>query len=448
MFNFLNRNKSVDTTNANKVDTTVLNPNMSSLDHKLQLELNEAKPNLYDSIKLRRTDIVVSFLSEWLKEKQNAEESVKYFFNSNYCENGQTSPLLVAYELKDRDLVRALLNFGADPSLIDNKHKKSLTQLVKQDKSENFQQVLSDCFMQLIVQNNLTSLKQFILSGFEINTKHESGCLPDNNSFLHWAALYSTEPIVRLLLENGADPNCLNNKGATPLHECIAKQTINDETLHTIETLLVFKADITNIRGKSGIFKDQTCMDLALGKYSSNQPEVYNLIKDFLSDSSLSSTTSSTPSSPLVKSNSVPDTTKYNNSITSALDSITSNNNSNSNLANNPTSPLKPNKSECEFLSWNHEVNGKQNDESLSALTSLLWPKPQICTILSESQEDRFLLNDVKTEPFSIYIKPPHTYSYMDLINTLASSFSGIYFFFISTTPIISILKDIFTKTD
>ena len=129
-----------------------------------------------------------------MKEKNYAEESVKYFFNSNYCENGTTSPLLVAYSIKDRDLVRALLNFGADPSLIDNKTKKCLTQLVKEESTNgqnSMKQVLADCFMQLIVQNNLTSLKQFISSGFEINLNEDDNkhTLPDNNSYLHWAAL-------------------------------------------------------------------------------------------------------------------------------------------------------------------------------------------------------------------------------------------------------------------
>ena len=128
-------------------------------------------------------------------EKNNAEDSIKYFFNSNYCENGMTSPLLVAYNIKDRDCVRALLNFGADPSLIDNKTKKCLTQLIKEEKSNSshnsMKQVLSDCFMQLIVQNNLASLKQFLSSGFEINLNEDEDkhTLPDDNSYLHWAVL-------------------------------------------------------------------------------------------------------------------------------------------------------------------------------------------------------------------------------------------------------------------
>lgn len=54
----------------------------------------------------------------------NSEESIKYFFNSNFCENGTTSPLLVAYYLKDKDIIKILLNFGADPGLADLKSQK------------------------------------------------------------------------------------------------------------------------------------------------------------------------------------------------------------------------------------------------------------------------------------------------------------------------------------
>ena len=218
----------------------------------------------------------------------------------------------------------------------------------------------------------------------------------------------------------------MNSKGATPLHECVAKQTINEETLKIIETLLVFKADTTSLRGIIDAFKDQTVMDLAFHRFHNlNQPEVYNLIKDFLNDSSLSSTTSSTPNSPLAKTVSASENLKYNSNITNALDSLSLTNLT----ASNSQPALLSQKSESEqFISWS-KLNDAQatHSEDKTPLTSLLWPQPQICTILSEKFEDRFLLNDAKLEPFCIYIKPPNTYSYMDFINKLASSFSGKY---------------------
>jgi hypothetical protein len=218
----------------------------------------------------------------------------------------------------------------------------------------------------------------------------------------------------------------LNSKGATPLHECVAKKTVDEETLKIIETLLVFKADITSIRGKSDAFKDQTVMDLAFYRFhNQNQPEAYNLIKDFLNDSSLSSATSSTPNSPLAKTVSASENHKYNSIITNALDSL-----SLSSISNNSQPILLSQKSESEqYISWSklNDLNKSAHPEEKPPLTSLLWPQPQICNILSEKFEDRFLLNDARIEPFYIYVKPPNTYSYMDFINKLASSFSGKY---------------------
>jgi len=415
MFNFLNRNKSVsDNTNQINKVVTVINSNSSTSD--IQSQLNEAKKNLYDSIVSNRTDIVVAFMNEWFKEKkETTEEQLKYFFNSNYCENSTTNPLLVAYRLKNRDLVRALLNFGADPSLIDIKNQKCFTQLVKQDKDKDMKQVLSDCFMQLIVQNNLNSLKLFISSGFEINDYDEI-TLPDNNTYLHWASLYSSEPIVRLLLENGAEPNRQNSKGATPLHECLAKKIIDEETLHIIETLLIFKADTISLKGTHDSFKDKTVMDLAFYRLNTlNEPDVYNLIKDFLNDTSLSSNSTSTPNSPLSKAMSVPIEAATTTTATTTTAS----------QINNNEHQFKINSEQ--FSTWQQSKDNEEKSDD-EPLTRLLWPTPKLCSILSENFKDRFFLNDSKIEPIYIFIKPPHTYSHMDLINKLASSFSGIAF--------------------
>lgn len=138
------------------------------------------------------------------------DDSLKYFFNANYCENNTSSPLLVAYSLRDKDLIRTLLNFGADPSLKDLKSNKCLMDFVLDESDLSMIQLVSDCFMQSIVQSNLTTVRQFLSAGFDLNITESHCTLPDNNSYLHWAVMYSSEPIVRLLLENGAKINSLN----------------------------------------------------------------------------------------------------------------------------------------------------------------------------------------------------------------------------------------------
>ena len=157
----------------------------------------------------------------------------------------------MAYRIKDKDLLRTLLNFGADPSLADTKTHKCLTDLIKEENSDKnlasqMKQLLSDCFMQSIVQLNIQSIRQFLRSGFDLNNSSLNGetRLPDSNSYLHWAVMYANEPVVRLLVENGAFVNAQNKHGATPLHECIVRKcdkSVKADTLQIIETLLVYK---------------------------------------------------------------------------------------------------------------------------------------------------------------------------------------------------------------
>lgn len=104
--------------------------------------------------------------------------------------------------------MRTLLNFGADPSLKDLKSNKCLIDFLHEETDPGIYQLVSDCFMQSIVQANSSSVRQYLSAGFELNPPESS--LPDNNSYLHWAAIYADEAIVRLLLENGALVNSAN----------------------------------------------------------------------------------------------------------------------------------------------------------------------------------------------------------------------------------------------
>ncbi len=66
MFGFLNRNKSQLEQNEK-----ITNHNDSASDSNVNFvsddAVNDAKKNLYDSIILKRIDIVVSIMNEWLK---------------------------------------------------------------------------------------------------------------------------------------------------------------------------------------------------------------------------------------------------------------------------------------------------------------------------------------------------------------------------------------------
>jgi hypothetical protein len=366
--------------------------------------------------------------------------------------------------MKDRDLIRTLLNFGADPGLIDLKTKKCLIELINDsyglDDNQQLQmkQLLSDCFMQSIVQNNIRNVRQYLTAGFDLNSTSQIMIgnnnnnnnkkliiLPDNNTYLHWAVMYSSEPIVRLLLENGSNVNAVNKYGATSLHECIAKKVTNEtkkDQLQMVETLLIYKADPINIKGTSGAYKDMSALDLAMNNKNDN--DVYNLMRDFLQDVS-STSSSSLPNSPLSKaglerqisSNSAilndsppktqtPNSTPTANNITHSLDTLTSNESSNPNFKSSnkaSTSDLEP------IPSWSQlSANSNQNLNSSSSIRALLWPHPQHLNLISLNKEDSFDLGDITAQNMFIYFKPPHTFTYMDIVNKLVSSFSEINF--------------------
>ncbi len=69
MFGFLNRNKTQSSDGEQLLQGNVQSNGLVTNGGKPQLEaeLNDARKNLYDSIVLKRIDIVVSLMNEWLK---------------------------------------------------------------------------------------------------------------------------------------------------------------------------------------------------------------------------------------------------------------------------------------------------------------------------------------------------------------------------------------------
>ena len=206
-------------------------------------------------------------------------------------------------------------------------------------------------------------------------------------------------------------------------------------------------------------------MDMASNLYHLKQePEIFNLIKDFNSDGL--STTSSSPNSPLTKANSLPinpittinesdstikepvkPATSYtpltrtaSNNIIHALDSISMNTSidSESNTTSLPKTPPKLAQIERQ-ISWNSSSDQSQADKDFKTekerVNRLLWPQPQTLIVFNEDLDDRFMLDEIKTKPLNVYIKPPFTYAYMDFINRIANAFGGMDFMCIHKPP-------------
>lgn len=409
----------------------------------LDKKLIDIRVNIYNAIKLHRNDIIVALINEWYKFIDNFIENkksdinsevlseYKYFFNLNYCDNQTKTPLHVAYELLDYDIIRTLLNFGANPGIKDVSNNKTLTKLILESNNHTLKQILTDCLLQAIAQNNLFKINQLINSGIDINNNDD---LIEKNSYLHWAVLYSTEDVIKYLLDNGANVNIQNKNGSTPLHDAVYKR----KNANIIEILLLYKANV-NLKANDGIYKDKTPLDL-----SENDKNMHSLLIDYINEtnSDLIKTPPSTPTtSSSTKLNSTtffdsqPNTIVNNNdnntiaknaSINSANSSSSEINNLNSNEINKKDDLFEAYCNFCTEAVINS--NNNNNDDAKNAeLFNLLWPKPQIIRV--NDINNYFRINDKKT--FYIYIKSPNTYKYIDFINRLVSVYSDIKFIFI-----------------
>ncbi|AGA67448.1 ankyrin repeat-containing protein [Brachyspira pilosicoli P43/6/78] len=103
------------------------------------------------------------------------------------------TPLMIAVYKKDYDMVKYLLDKGANPNTANNEKKTAL--------------------MIAIANNNFDISKLLIQQGANINTKDEYGY-----TALMRAAMIGSYEMVKFLLENGANINTKDNDGNTVLY--------------------------------------------------------------------------------------------------------------------------------------------------------------------------------------------------------------------------------------
>ncbi len=81
------------------------------------------------------------------------------------------------------------------------------------------------------------------------------------------------------------------------------------------------------------------------------------------------------------------------------------------------------------FTSYCNDKENLNTDVKKHQLYQLLWPKPQIIQINSNT-EDKFYLPNEKN--IYIYVKPPNTYRYIDFMNRLTNVYSSFKFVYIN----------------
>ena len=78
-------------------------------------------------------------------------------------------------------------------------------------------------------------IRHLIEIGVDVNAKDRCAWTP-----LHFAVRTKSGPVVKMLIDAGAEPNHMNDQGLTPLHQSFLGRTHN---LEMIEALLIAGAD-------------------------------------------------------------------------------------------------------------------------------------------------------------------------------------------------------------
>ncbi|KAE9547995.1 hypothetical protein FO519_008788 [Halicephalobus sp. NKZ332] len=127
------------------------------------------------------------------------------------------SLLHLAVSLNSVDAVRTLLSCGANPCVQNNDGKTAVALAASDSLKAAFLQEL----IQAIALSNLGRVCQLIAAGVNVNSvdSPQSGNTP-----LHYASSFSTEEIVKTLIESGANVNAQNSNKDTPLHDAVVKK--------------------------------------------------------------------------------------------------------------------------------------------------------------------------------------------------------------------------------
>ncbi|MDP0589964.1 MAG: ankyrin repeat domain-containing protein [Candidatus Endonucleobacter bathymodioli] len=198
-------------------------------------------------------------------------EIVKVLLDSkadpNYCSEGEFTPLRMAVDVNSDSIVEALLKAGAKVDEIGTSRGILINAVLKSSKPEIVKSLISsgakaECsqdyiLLFLAIANGYNEFIELLIQhGANPNYIH------NGNRPLHIAAYYltrgfkSSSDIFELLIAAGADVNCKNEEGLTPLIIIITRLRLVDDVTSTmkrvISILLNNGADIDMIDDKTG----------------------------------------------------------------------------------------------------------------------------------------------------------------------------------------------------
>ncbi|XP_023247490.1 uncharacterized protein LOC106645899, partial [Copidosoma floridanum] len=168
--------------------------------------------------------------------------------NGSLFEEGP--PLLYASMHNQVDVVRTLLNCGADPAVTDVQGRNALDVAA----NSRIRQIYIEELLRATASSDIERVQRLLSAGININSWDSEA---SRNTSLHWAACYSNKNMVEFLTEKGANVNAENGCGATPLHEAVNRSEID------ICKILLSNGANPLIQAVKGTFSGKTAYDLS-----------------------------------------------------------------------------------------------------------------------------------------------------------------------------------------
>ncbi|XP_032789539.2 uncharacterized protein LOC116926709 [Daphnia magna] len=213
----------------------------------MKVDESEAYQSIKTSIEAHRTDVLKAVIDTVKKEW---EEKDFFKFLNNSREEG--SFLHLVTKNNQADMVRLLLSYGADPTVVNGKGENALAVT----SNKHTKSAYKDALFASIASHDMRMTEKLYMAATETDIRDN---LEKLNTPLHWAVSFLNKEAIHFLTEQGAILDSINAKGMTPLHEAVQAGNYD-----IVNLLIKMGADVNCLVQGNSNLKGMSAIDLAI----------------------------------------------------------------------------------------------------------------------------------------------------------------------------------------